>query len=61
MLACPASQKDQNIFETIPEVQEQVTKGLWTYNNDRPNKAIGEIKPAMKLKMAEKFYERLSH
>ena len=25
---------------------------LWTYNNDRPNMAIGDIKPARKLKMA---------
>ena len=30
----------------------QATKWLWTYNNDRPNMAIGGITPAMKLKMA---------
>ena len=43
---------DQNIFETIEEAQEQATDWLWTYNNDRPNMAIGGITPAMKLKMA---------
>jgi len=43
---------DQNIFETIEEVQDQATEWLWTYNNDRPNMAIGGITPAMKLKMA---------
>jgi len=43
---------DQNIFETIQEAQEQATRWLWTYNNDRPNMAIGGITPAMKLKQA---------
>ena len=43
---------DQNIFETIEEAQEQATDWLWTYNNDRPNMAIGGITPAMKLKHA---------
>jgi putative transposase len=43
---------NQNIFETIEEAQEQATNWLWTYNNDRPNMAIGGITPAMKLKMA---------
>ena len=35
-----------------PPNQEQATEWLWTYNNDRPNMAIGGITPAMKLKMA---------
>ena len=43
---------DQNIFETIEQAQDQATKWLWTYNNDRPNMAIGGITLAMKLKMA---------
>jgi putative transposase len=43
---------DQNIFETIEEAQDQATTWLWTYNNDRPNRAIGGITPAMKLKTA---------
>jgi len=34
------------------EAQEQATNWLWTYNNDRPNMAIGGITPAMKLKLA---------
>lgn len=43
---------DQNIFETIEEAQSQATEWLWTYNNDRPNMAIGGVTPAMKLKQA---------
>jgi len=43
---------DQNIFQTVEEAQDQATRWLWTYNNDRPNMAIGGITPAMKLKMA---------
>jgi putative transposase len=39
----PAGQRD---------AQDQATKWLWTYNNDRPNMGIGGITPAMKLKMA---------
>jgi putative transposase len=43
---------DQYIIESIEEAQDQATKWLWTYNNDRPNRGIGGIKPVMKLKMA---------
>ena len=43
---------DQNIFETIEEAQYQATEWLWTYNNDRPNMAIGGSTHALKLKMA---------
>lgn len=43
---------DQNIFKIIQEAQQQATKWLWTYNNDRPNMAIDAITPAMKLKLA---------
>jgi putative transposase len=39
----------QYIFETIGEAQDQATRWLWTYNNERPNMAIGGITPAMKL------------
>jgi putative transposase len=42
----------QYIFETIEEAQNQATQWLWTYNNKRPNKGIGGITPAMKLKTA---------
>ncbi len=40
------------IIESIEEAQDQATQWLWTFNNDRPNMAIGGITPAMKLKMA---------
>ncbi len=43
---------DQNCFETIEQVQAQATSWLWTYNNQRPNMAIGGITPADKLKLA---------
>lgn len=42
----------QNIFATIEKAQEQTTQWPSTYNNDRPNIAIGGITPAMKLKQA---------
>ena len=49
---------DQNIFETIEEAQDQATKWLWTYNNDRPKIVSCGVTPAMKLKMAALFYKR---
>lgn len=42
----------QYIFQTIEEAQAYATRWLWTYNNERPNMAIGGITPAMKLKQA---------
>jgi len=33
------------IFESIAEVQDYVTKWLWFYNNERPNKANGGLPP----------------
>ena len=43
---------DQNIIGSIEEAQSHATKWLWTYNNERPNMAIGGITPAQKLKRA---------
>ena len=43
---------DQYIIESIEAAQDFATQWLWTYNNDRPNMAIGGIPPAQKLKMA---------
>lgn len=43
---------EMNDFETINNAQEEATKWLWTYNNDRPNMAIGGITSAMKLAKA---------
>ena len=42
----------QYIFQTIEEAQDYATRWLWTYNNERPNMAIGGITPAIKLKQA---------
>ncbi len=39
-------------FNTIQEAQNTATSWLWTYNNERPNMAIGGITPAMKLAKA---------
>lgn len=40
---------NQYMFGSIDEVQEQATHWLWTYNNERPNMAIGGITPMQKL------------
>lgn len=39
----------QHLFESIAEVQLHATQWLWTYNNERPNTAIGGIPPKQKL------------
>lgn len=44
--------RDMHEFETIEEAQMTATQWLWTYNNERPNMAIGGITPAMKLEQA---------
>ena len=36
---------DMHIFNSIKEARETATTWLWTYNNDRPNTAIGGITP----------------
>jgi len=42
----------QYLFDSIEEVQEYATRWLWTYNNERPNMALGGITPSQKLQMA---------
>jgi len=42
----------QYIFSSIAEVQEHATCWLWTYNNERPNMAIGGLTPKQKLALA---------
>jgi putative transposase len=42
----------QTLFESIEEVQDAATRWLWTYNNERPNMALGGITPIQKLAMA---------
>lgn len=43
---------EMNEFDTIEDAQNTATGWLWTYNNERPNMAIGGITPAMKLAQA---------
>lgn len=42
---------NQYIFTSIEDVQEAATKWMWTYNNERPNMALGGITPKQKLAM----------
>jgi len=42
----------QHIFKSMKQVQEHATRWLWTYNNERPNMAIGGITPIQKLALA---------
>ena len=42
----------QNLFDSIEEVQEYGTRWLWTYNNERPNMALGGITPRQKMALA---------
>lgn len=41
----------QYLFDSIAEVQDHATRWLWTYNNERPNMALGGITPSMKLSL----------
>lgn len=41
----------QSIFGSIQAVQDAATRWLWTYNNERPNMALGGITPRQKLAM----------
>jgi len=43
---------NQYLFSNIHEVQEFATEWLWSYNNERPNMAIGGIAPKQKFAMA---------
>lgn len=42
----------QYLFETIDEVRDFSTRWLWSYNNERPNMALGGITPMQKLALA---------
>ena len=44
--------RSQSLFDTLAEVQAAGTAWLWTYNNERPNMALGGITPSMKLALA---------
>jgi putative transposase len=43
---------DQYIIESIKAAEDQATKWLWAYNNDRTNMGIAGITPAQNLKIA---------
>ena len=43
---------DLHQFESIEHAQYLATKWLWTYNNERPNSAIGGIPPKWLMKAA---------
>ena len=42
----------QYLFSSIDEVRDFATRWLWSYNNERPNMALGGITPMQKLAMA---------
>jgi len=42
----------QFLFASLDEVRDFATDWLWTYNNVRPNMALGGITPKMKTAMA---------
>lgn len=44
---------NHHIFKEMEDVQEEATKWLWTYNNERPNMAIGGITPRQKLEKSD--------
>ena len=42
----------QYLFASIEEVQRKATDWLWTYNNERPNMALGGVTPIQRLGLA---------
>ncbi len=42
----------QHLFASIDQVQSHATRWLWTYNNERPNMALGGITPKQKSVLA---------
>jgi putative transposase len=40
------------LLASLEEVQEFATQWMWSYNNDRPNMALGGFTPKQKLAMA---------
>jgi len=43
---------NQYLFDTLEEVRAFATRWLWTYNNERPNMALGGVTPKQKLAIA---------
>jgi putative transposase len=46
------------LFDSIQEVQDFVTRRLWTYNHERANMAIGGVTPKQKLPLPHSLYSR---
>lgn len=42
----------QHLFASIDQVHSHATRWLWTYNNERPNMALGGITPKQKSALA---------
>ena len=40
---------DMHLFESVEHAQSLATEWLWTYNNERPNTAIGSVPPRQLL------------
>lgn len=40
---------NQQLFDSLEEVQDQATRWLWAYNHERPNMGIGGITPKQRL------------
>ena len=47
----------QHLYDDLEEVQQEATRWLWTYNNERPHMGIGGITPQQKL---ERFFNTVS-
>ena len=43
--------KSQCYWSDLAEVQDFATKWMWSYNQDRPNMALGEFTPRVRLAM----------
>ena len=43
---------DMHLFHSVAQAQLLATQWLWSYNNERPNTAIGGVPPRWLLKAA---------
>jgi len=39
-------------WDTLEDVQQTATEWMWSYNNERPNMALGGITPKQRLAIA---------
>jgi len=51
----------QNLYDDLDHVQQDATRWLWVYNNQRPNMAIGGITPKQKLMTLSTNYSTQMH